>query len=77
MGRITTSNHGARFLNGRRSRSWSITTVHRGYHLSDSPGLQVFGGGAVYPVRSNNAFERTVTHRGFDGGYRSAAQLER
>jgi hypothetical protein len=31
----------------------------------------------VYPVRSNNAFERTVTHRGFGGDYDSAAQRER
>jgi hypothetical protein len=31
----------------------------------------------VYPVRSNNAFERTVNHRGFGGGYRPAAQRER
>ena len=30
-GRITTSNHGARFSKRRRSRSWSTSIVHRGY----------------------------------------------
>src|SRR3954465_4137014 len=44
MGSITTSNHGARFSNGRRSRSWSTTIAHRGYRSSDSPGLQACGG---------------------------------
>ena len=77
MARITTSNHGARFLNGPRSWSWSITFAQRGYRSSDSLGLQACGGGTVYPVRSNNAFERAVDHRGFGGCYRSAAQRER
>jgi SAM-dependent methyltransferase len=45
MGRITTSNRGVRFSNGRRSRNWSTTIVHRGYRSSDSPGLQACGGG--------------------------------
>jgi len=56
-GRITTSNHGAGFLNGRRSWNWSTTIVHRGYRSSDSLGLQACGGGTVNPVRSNPAFE--------------------
>src|SRR5689334_7906659 len=50
-GCITTSNHGAGFLNGRLSRSWSTTIVHRGYRLSDSPGLRACGGGTIYAVR--------------------------
>src|SRR4051794_33280199 len=76
MARITTSNHGAHFSSGRGSRSWSTTIVHRACRLSDSLGLQVFGG-TVYPVRSNNAFERTVILHGFLGGYRPAAQRGR
>ena len=76
-GRITTSSHGVRFLNGRRSRSWSTTIVHQGYRSSNSPGSQACGGGTVYPVRSNNAFERTVNHRGLGCCYRPAAQRNR
>ena len=48
MGRITISNHGALFLNERRSQSWSTTIAHRAYRLSNSLGLQVCGGGAVH-----------------------------
>jgi len=51
MGCITTSNHGARFLNGRRSRSWSTTIVHGGCRSSDSLGLRACGGGPVHPMR--------------------------
>src|SRR5687767_9574416 len=52
MGCITTSNHGARLLNRRGSRSWSTTIVRRGYRLSGSLGLRAFGGRPVYQARS-------------------------
>ncbi len=58
MARITTSNHGARFLGRQPSMSWSITIGRRGYRSNNSLGLQAYGANVVKRKRPHQRDEK-------------------